>query len=198
MRNKQASQKSNPVPDDYVTQDSWGVDPPPEGGLRPTVSRVDVLPYRGQEYHGVNPNLAGPPPDINADVFDQTMVVPEPQEKPDPDIRPVPVRVVKNDDQWETTIFRTFQNLVGPGPTRIVGHQKDRTTCILKNDDAAGSIWISNDPQPNVVNSFLLKAGGQMTINGTNAVWASSADANSYPLSTYVEVTVTASKQQEA
>lgn len=202
MFNRPASQKSNPTSDDYVTQDSWGTDPPPDDSevLRPLRPKVDVLPYRGQEYHGVDPNLAGPPPDINENVFDGTMQVPVKQEKPDEFMRPVPVRIVKNNDQWETTQFRTTQAPVGPIPVRVANHMKARTSLIVKNDAAAGTagIYISSEQNPAAPNSFLLSPQQQLTINGTNAVYAMSADASTSNLSIYHEYYIAASKLPDA
>lgn len=177
MWNKPASQKSNPTPDDYVDPESYGADMPPDqtGIIRPVVQKVEVLPYRGEEYHGVNPNLAGPPPDINHNVWDVTAEVPFPEEKQEPQMQPVPVRIVEQGTK-EVKAFRVAQ-LDITADRRIVERNVNRYKVTVKNLHATMAIYISNvQGQSNQYNGYPIDPGAEKEITTTEPIYASSAD----------------------
>jgi len=175
VRKPPKNQSSDPR-NDYQVEQSHQYRTPPATPERPVVPQVNVLPYRGQEYHGVNPNLAGPPPDQNADVFDQSLVKPDKQDERPVDIRPVPVHIV-NLSSRERRAFRTSNLPVSNVAMAIAGHDPSRTSLMIKNTDAANTIYISDNSNPNPVTSYPLGPGVEASLSTEDAVYAISPTA---------------------
>ena len=177
MWNKPPSQKSFPTSDDYADPESHGVDPAPDYSevIRPVEHKVDVLPYRGQEYHGVDPNVAGPPPDINKSVWDVTAEVPFAEAHKEPEMAPVPVRIVEGSTR-EVKDFRVAQLDIA-AERRIVEYNPKRYKVSVKNLHATMAIYISpNQGQSTQFNGYPIDPGGEKEITTTQPIYASSAD----------------------
>lgn len=175
MRKPPKNQSSDPK-NDYQVEQNHLYQTPPAHPERPLVPQVNVLPYRGQEYHGVNPNLAGPPPDQNADVFDQSLVKRDPQEEQPVEIRPVPVHIV-NLSGRERRAFRTSTTLISNVADLLAGHDPSRTSLMIKNTDAANTVYISDNMNPNPVTSYPLGPGVEVSLGTEDAVYCISPTA---------------------
>lgn len=175
MRKPPKNQSSDPQ-NDYQVEQNHQYRTPPAQPERPVVPQVNVLPYRGQEYHGVNPNLGGPPPDLNKDVFDQSAVKYDPQEDQPVDIRPVPVHIV-NLSGRERRAFRTTAEVVSNIAVLLAGHDPARTSLMIKNTDAANTVFISDNSNPNPVTSYPLGPGVEVSLGTEDAVYIISPTA---------------------
>lgn len=191
---------NQPVPTDYIEpggNPGYGTDPVPDqtGVIRPLIKQSNVLQYRGQEYHGVNPNLAGDPPDINANVFDQSAVIVEGQEKEQERAEvPVPVRVVHDDGEWEQALVRTTGMVLSATPITLVSHMRTRTNLLIINNGTVG-VYVSDSQQPSQPNSYLIPAGGSFTTKGQNRIYGVTVDGSSQPVSILEEYTVSAQRK---
>lgn len=176
MRKPPKNQSSNPGNDYQVEENHEYRTVPPAGAVAPVVPNVNVLAYRGQEYHGVNPDLGGPPADLNADVFDQSMVIAPQADKDQPDIRPVPVHVV-NLSSREIRSFRTDQIPVSTTPMMLVGRDPNRTSLMVKNTDQANSIYISDNANANAVTGYPVGPGVEVSLGTSEAIYAVASTA---------------------
>lgn len=176
MRKPPKNESSDPQ-NDYQVEDSHLYNTQsPGGAMRPAVPEVNVLPYRGQEYHGVNPDVAGPPGDLNVNVFDQSQVHPLAEEEQPINIRPVPVHIV-NLYGRERRAFRTSMVPVPTVAVLLAGHDTNRTSLMVKNTDAANTIYISDNSNPNPVTSYPLGPGGEVSLSTEDAIYAISPTA---------------------
>lgn len=176
MRKTPSNESSDPQNDYQVEQNHDYNTPSPSGELRPAVEQQTVLPYRGQEYHGVNPEISGLPPDLNANVFDQSVVIPLQQDEKAVDIRPVPVHIV-NLSGRERRAFRTSMVPVPNVAVILAGHDINRTSLMIKNTDVANTIYISDNANPNPVTSYPIGPGGEVSLSTEEAIYAISPTA---------------------
>lgn len=180
---------SNPM-NNYQVPEGYGADPRPNqtGVIRPLHRTSQVLPYRGAEYHGVDPNT-GTPTDVTVDDVFVTSHVPIPAEDNPKDrpVTPIPVRIVTEDDSYQQKLFRTGRGVVDNTAVQILSHQKDRTQLLIRNLGTV-AILVSNQEQPDAMNSWQLDAGAQsMPMCGINAIYAVSADGSQQRYATYIE-----------
>jgi hypothetical protein len=186
-----ANESSYPNQDYAIREPQYQGDgpPPPNSFLRPARPGLEVLPYRGQEYHGVNPNQAGDAPDISEDVWDQYSVIPhnEGDDEPRVEVRPVPVRVVRDDnDTYEYPITRIFQMGTSGQPERVVGRDIRRQNFTIQNTGTV-DLYVSTDVSPSVVNAFAVHPNGSQQFNGQNSFYCVTADGSSQTASVIVE-----------
>jgi hypothetical protein len=130
-----------------------------------------VLPYRGTEYHGVDPGKVMPVEDTDSE---GGSVVTTYFEQGEEDVNPVPVRIVKEAGH-EYAQWRAWQVSVGALSSSLVGGLKNgRTTLKIRSLAASGGtrIWLGPDSNVSVVTGYPLDGAAEISFTGEAPVYA--------------------------
>lgn len=146
-----------------------------------------VLPYRGMEAHGVDPNSS--PPDPVPDIFDEGQVEPFVQSPPNRATVPVPVRIVAEGSR-ETKEFRTSQESAGADVRQIVGRNDARTKLTLFNTGTV-TVWIGPDSRVRKTSGYPLAANTSISLESYGAVYALSDDGTEQNIAILIEYVLT-------
>lgn len=155
-----------------------------------------VFPYRGMETHGVEPTY-----DTHDTVDyannERGVEVYEPDTEPDVD--PIPVRIVQGTDGEEirrARVFRAFATGTNKGtnPSNVVSaafQARLRRRVRIKNLDAA-TVYIGFTAETaSPMNGWPLATNEFIETDSFEAIWAISTAANEAPLAVLVEYSVT-------
>lgn len=157
----------------YAYTDNQEVLGPPEY-LSPVERRgVPFLPYRGTNFHGVEPTEIPIVDDgtETVDIPDGTVVTGVFQ-PPEEDLNPVPVRIVDTATH-EFKQWRTWQAPTDNTSPRLVANRKEgQSTVQVKNCAAAGRVWVGPDPGVSTYTGFPLNPGESATFDGEAPVYA--------------------------
>jgi hypothetical protein len=130
-----------------------------------------VLPYRGVEYHGVDPGKVMPVEDTDSE---GGSVVTDYFVQGTDDIDPVPVRIVESATH-EYSQWRAWQVSVPTvSPVLVGGLKNGRKTLKVRSLAASGGnrIWVGPDSNVSAVTGYPIDPGAEMAFSGEAPVWA--------------------------
>lgn len=154
----------------YVGADDVPV-PPSYRAPIPESQMNRVLPYRGVEYHGVDPGNVMPVEDTDSE---GGSVVTTYFEQGEDDVNPVPVRIVK-EAAHEYAQWRAWQvSIPTISPVLVGGLKNGRTSVRIRHLGTSGGarIWIGPDSSVTAVTGFPLDPGADISLVGEAPVWA--------------------------
>lgn len=124
-------------------------------------------PYRGTETHGV-PDPTYTEPDVEFKGEDQHAVY----EEPVPETPPIPVRIVTEHSR-EIKSFRVVRYLVDMTAILLLGQERERTKCRIRNTDPVNTVFIGASGLNPWLNGYPILPGQEVAeIATTDAIWA--------------------------
>jgi hypothetical protein len=132
--------------------------------------RPAFIPYRGGEFHGVEPPAHMVP---DAEGYGPGTVDVVYDEQP-PGHGAIDVRVI-SDDKEQLHAWRTNQLLApaaGNPPQQIASRQRNRTKLKIKNVSTTDGVWIGPAAEVSAFNGYYLAPGDDETLNSTESVYA--------------------------
>jgi hypothetical protein len=168
----------------YVNQQQEEVTPPVSyRAPTPEESSQLYLPYRGSQFHGVDPGRIAVVADEDTE---GGKVVTGYFEPGDEDINPVPVRIVET-AAHEFSEWRAYQSYAGAAPTMVVNAKSGRQNCKLRNLSATIRVWLGPANTVTAITGYPLDAGAEISFTGEAAVWAISNDGSTVTLAVLTE-----------
>jgi hypothetical protein len=161
----------------YSTEDVSATPEPIPQYIEPAPDRYGGVnfPYRGQQTHGVEPTetAVGSPEDYEGGTVEVAYPTTEPE------IPPVPVRIVETDTGHEFTQWRAIQAFASGAPSMVVSRKEGRDRVTVKNISTGTDVdvWIGPDSNVSKMSGFLLTGeGDSVTLQTEAEVWAISDD----------------------
>lgn len=183
-RQVMAGTSVDPVPtaetDIYGNPVEHDIDPVPEG-------RPPFIPYRGEQWHGLDPQTITTDPQNYGD--GTVDVVYDADPAPDHVLN---VRVVR-DSKEEISAFRVSQTSIGPNATAIMSRQRNRTKLKIRHLGTSAPVnvrvWIGHNESVNAFNGFPLDPGESLEMTSTEIVYAVSSTSDVIPLAMWSDFT---------
>jgi hypothetical protein len=169
----------------YTNQEVTG--PPTYRSPMPEGFAAQYFPYRGTEFHGVDPKDV---PVVKDEDTEGGKVDTNYYDPPQKDIAPVPVRIVDTAVS-EYQRWQAFQIPVNSVSPILVGSIQDgRTSLKVRNAATSGTTRIFIGPHSSVTTytGYPLGVGDEVSFQGEAPVWAI-AESGTVPLAGIVEYT---------
>jgi hypothetical protein len=137
---------------------------------------VPYLPYRGTQFHGVEPQeipVVGPDGVETDEVPDGTVVTGVFQ-PPEEDLNPVPVRIVESATH-EYQSWRAWQALVtATQPVMVANRKEGQTTIRVRNTSTQGTnrVFLGPDPSVSIYTGYPFSGNDELVLTGEAPIYA--------------------------
>jgi hypothetical protein len=153
----------------YATSNVEEVEPTITYVMPPAVPTQLYIPYRGSEFHGVDP---GKIPVVEDEDTEGGKVITSGYEPGEEDVNPVPVRIVGT-AAHELRQWRAYQITVGETPVMVVNAKTSRSVAHIRQIPTGNvTVWLGPDVNVNPTNGFPLNETDEFTTLTEVAVWA--------------------------